>query len=70
VLGGLTTGAVIAAELIKVLTGIFDPPPQHPAIPWTFVGTVLLVVLAAAVAAAAGSARWTARFDASRLRDL
>ncbi|MDT4990155.1 MAG: putative transport system permease protein [Actinoplanes sp.] len=68
--GGLTTGALIAAELIKVLNGIFDPPPQHPAVPWTFVGTVLLVVLAAAALATAGSARWTARVDASRLRDL
>jgi putative ABC transport system permease protein len=70
VVGGLMTGALIAAELIKVLNGTFDPPPQRPAVPWTFVGTVLLVVPSAAALATAGSARWTARVDASRLRDL
>jgi putative ABC transport system permease protein len=68
--GGLMTGALIAAELIKVLNGIFDPPPQRPAVPWTFIGAVLLVVVGAAAVATIGSARWTARVDASRLRDL
>jgi putative ABC transport system permease protein len=70
VVGGLTTGALIAAELIKVLNGIFDPPPQRPAVPWTFICAMLLVVLAALAIATAGSARWTARVDASRLREL
>src|SRR4051812_22516683 len=70
IVGGLTTGTLIAAELIKVLNGVFDPPPQRPALWWTFAGTVLLVVPAPAALATAGSARWTARLDASRLRDL
>ena len=68
--GGLVTGTLIAAELVKVLNGIFDPPPQHPAIPWTFVGTLLAAVLGTAALATAASARWTGRVDASRLRDL
>ncbi|WP_436531603.1 ABC transporter permease [Actinoplanes sp. HUAS TT8] len=70
VLGGLVAGAVIAAELIKVLTGIFDPPPEHPAIPWTFVAAVTAAVTATALLATLGSARWATRVDASRLRDL
>ena len=70
VLGGLLTGTLIAAQLVKVLTGIFDPPPEHPAIPWTFVGTVLAAVLTTAVLATTVSARWAGRVDASRLRDL
>jgi putative ABC transport system permease protein len=70
VLGGLVTGALIAAQLIKVLNGIFDPPPQHPAVPWTFVATVVAAVVAAAGVAATASARWAGRVDASRLRDL
>jgi putative ABC transport system permease protein len=70
VLGGLVTGALIAAQLIKVLNGIFDPPPQQPAVPWAFVATVVAAVLAAAGAAATASARWAGRVDASRLRDL
>ena len=70
ILGGLATGTLIAAQLIKVLTGIFDPPPQHPAIPWSFVATVLAVVLLTSGAATAASGRWAGRIDASRLRDL
>jgi len=69
-IGGLVTGALVAAELVKVLTGIFDPPPQQPAVPWTFVGAVLAAVVATAVLATAASARWAGRVDASRLRDL
>ncbi|GAC1608265.1 MAG: hypothetical protein NVS3B26_04470 [Mycobacteriales bacterium] len=68
--GGLATGALIAAQLVKVLTGIFDPPPQHPAIPWTFALVVLAVVLGTATFATAASARWAGKVDASRLRDL
>jgi putative ABC transport system permease protein len=70
VLGGLVTGALIAEQLIKVLNGIFDPPPQHPAVPWTFVATVVAAVIAAADVAGTASARWAGRVDASRLRDL
>jgi putative ABC transport system permease protein len=70
VIGGVATGALVAAELIKVLNGIFDPPPQHPAVPWTFVGAVLVAVVATAAVATAASARWVGRVDASRLRDL
>ena len=68
--GGLVTGALIAAQLVKVLTGIFDPAPQHPAIPWTFLGSVLATVLTTGALATSASARWAGRVDASRLRDL
>ena len=70
VVGGLVTGGLVAAELVKVLTGIFDPPPQQPAVPWTFVTAVLATVVATAALATAGSARWAGRVDATRLRDL
>jgi putative ABC transport system permease protein len=70
ILGGLVTGGLIAAQLIKVLNGIFDPPPQHPAVPWPFVAAVMAAVVAAAAAAATVAARWAGRVDPSRLRDL
>jgi putative ABC transport system permease protein len=57
-------------ELIKVLTRIFDPPPQHPAVPWTFIATIAAAVIGAAALATAASARWAGRVDASWLRDL
>ncbi|GAB1646423.1 FtsX-like permease family protein [Krasilnikovia sp. MM14-A1259] len=68
--GGLAAAAVIAAELIKVLNGIFDPPPQHPAVPWTLVAAVLLAVGSSAALATALATKWAGRVDASRLRDL
>jgi putative ABC transport system permease protein len=70
VLGGLATGALIAAQLVKILNWIFDPPPQHPVIPVTLLAVLLATVGATATAATSLSARWAARVDASRLRDL
>jgi putative ABC transport system permease protein len=66
---GVTAGVLVAAELVKVLNGIFDPPPQHPAIPWAFVCELIGAVLLAATAATAGAGRWAGRVDSSRLRD-
>lgn len=68
--GGLVTGALISSQLIKVLNGIFDPAPQHPAIPWTFLATVVATVVLAGAIATTASARWAGRVDATRLRDL
>jgi putative ABC transport system permease protein len=70
VTGGMATGALIAVELIKVLNGIFDPPPPYPLIPWVFTGALLAAVVCTAALATGASARWTGRVDASRLRDL
>jgi len=54
--GGVVLGALIAVAitgmLITILTGVFDPPPDAPAIPWAYLGG--LVALAAAAAAIAG----------------
>ena len=54
--GGLIGGAVIAwalaRMLVTVLTGVFDPPPDAIAVPWTYLaGTAVAVVAAVAVAA-------------------
>ena len=53
--GGLVAGAAIAGAiafvLVKVLTGVFDPPPDAPAIPWGYIAGVA-VLIACAVAAA------------------
>ena len=38
--------------LVKVLTGVFDPPPDALAMPWAYLGG--LVALAAAAAAIGG----------------
>ena len=69
-LGGLVTGAVVAYTLVKVLTGIFDPPPQHIALPGQLLAALLLTVALTSGIATAAAARWAGRVDASRLRDL
>lgn len=69
-LGGLVAGTVVAFQLVKVLNGIFDPPPQVPAVPAVFLAALLVCVVAGAGLATAASARWAGRIDPSRLRDL
>ena len=65
-LGGLLSGAVIAELTVKVLTGVFDPPPTHLAVPWPYLAAVLL---------GAGAAVWVATLAVvtrarSRAREL
>ncbi len=70
VVGGVVVGGVVAAELVKVLNGIFDPAPTHPSVPLApLAGLLGAVLLTTAVAAGIG-ARRLGRFDSSRLRDL
>jgi putative ABC transport system permease protein len=68
--GGLVVGAVIAAELVKVLNGIFDPAPEHPAIPGGLLAILVLVVLAGSAVTTGISGRVLGRVDAARLREL
>lgn len=41
---GLTSGVITAWMLVKLLTGVFDPPPETIAIPWGYLLTVLLLI--------------------------
>ncbi len=56
--GGLLLGGLIAGGLsivlVKVLTGVFDPPPDALAIPGLYLGTVTLVALLAVTVATVG----------------
>jgi putative ABC transport system permease protein len=69
-LGGTLVGATIAYLLVKVLTGIFDPPPAAPTIPWSYLLVVTVLVSAVTVAVVAGVGRLAARAGPSELRDL
>ncbi|MER8386576.1 hypothetical protein NKH14_13820 [Mesorhizobium sp. M1380] len=55
--------------LVKLLTGVFDPPPESLSVPWAYLGVVLGLV-AASVVAAIRSARPSSGQDAEHLRDL
>ncbi|MEA5362977.1 FtsX-like permease family protein [Amycolatopsis sp., V23-08] len=74
VAGGLLGGAIIAwgvsEMLVKVLTGVFDPPPSSIAVPWAYLTATAAAVVAAVVLAATISARASTRPAVEELRDL
>ncbi|BAB51116.1 ABC transporter permease [Mesorhizobium japonicum] len=66
---GLLSGLLTAWMLVKLLTGVFDPPPEALSIPWLYLA-VMLGLVAASVAAAVWSAKPSAEQAAEQLRDL
>ncbi|MDQ6725795.1 MAG: FtsX-like permease family protein, partial [Actinomycetota bacterium] len=72
--GGLAAGAVagaaLAQMLVKVLAGVFDPPPAVLAVPWVYLGAVATVALAAVAVASASAVRIARRPALATLRDL
>ena len=73
-LGGLILGTVTAAAisdmLIKVLTGVFDPPPDYLSVPWLYLGGLIGLTVAAVAAAGAVVLRALDRPAIEDLRDL
>lgn len=73
-LGGLFTGAVagwaLAVMLVKVLAGVFDPPPATLAVPWSYLGSFVGVALVAVAVAAYGTITAIRRPAIALVRDL
>jgi putative ABC transport system permease protein len=72
--GGLVLGAVIAVAisrmLVKVLTGVFDPPPDALAVPWVYLLVVAALVVGTVAAAGTLALRALRRPPIEELRDL
>ena len=72
--GGLLLGTVIAVGisdmLVKVLTGVFDPPPDVLSVPWAYLAGVLVLTVTAVGAAGAITLRALRRPAIEELRDL
>jgi putative ABC transport system permease protein len=72
--GGVLLGAVLATVmaqmLIKVLTGVFDPPPDVASIPWGYLAGVLALTLAAGLAAGWTTINRLVASTPEELRDL
>jgi putative ABC transport system permease protein len=72
--GGLAAGAlggwVLSHMLVKVLTGVFDPPPAALAVPWTYLAAVASAAVVAVTIAAVGAVRATQRPATALVRDL
>jgi putative ABC transport system permease protein len=73
-MGGLALGALggwwIAQVIVKILTGVFDPPPEHLSVPWSYLAVLLVAVSAAIAVAGAGMLRAIRRPAMAILRDL
>lgn len=67
---GLISGVSISWMLVKLLTGVFDPPPEALAIPWVSVATTLAIVLVSIFVAVALAIRKSTRNTVYGLRDL
>ena len=71
ILAGALTGSLLSVMLVKVLTGVFDPPPATVAIPWLYLVTVLTVTVGALAAVSAASVAVLLRRPAlTVIRDL
>ena len=66
---GASLGFVAALPLVKVLTGVFDPPPESLAIPGNYLALLALAALAA-TAAAFGMIKFSRRSVTEELRGL
>ncbi|MGI8697368.1 MAG: ABC transporter permease [Mycobacteriales bacterium] len=69
-LGGATIGAAISYLLVKVLTGIFDPPPSTPTVPGTYLAGLTGAVLLTSALVLVGIGRLASRLEMRQLRDL
>jgi putative ABC transport system permease protein len=63
-------GWTLAAMLVKVLTGVFDPPPAALALPWAYLIAVGVLVVASAALASEATVRTVRRPLAEVVRDL
>ncbi|MBP0458556.1 ABC transporter permease [Streptomyces montanisoli] len=69
-IGGGVIGWVLSQMLVKVLSGVFDPPPAALAVPWPYLALAVLTSVAAVAGAALNGARRSRRPAVEELRDL
>lgn len=69
-IGGAAIGSAIAYLLVKVLTGIFDPPPAAASVPWSYLSFLVAMVLGVTIVVVVAVGRLVARSGPSELRDL
>ncbi|MFF1695508.1 FtsX-like permease family protein [Streptomyces sp. NPDC058257] len=68
--GGTLIGWALSEMLVKVLTGVFDPPPAALAVPGAYLALTVFAATAAVLAAALNGVRRAARPAVEELRDL
>jgi putative ABC transport system permease protein len=69
VIGGLA-GWILSQMLVKVLSGVFDPPPAQLSVPWGYLGVVVALAAAGLVVSALAAIRAARRPPLAVLREL
>lgn len=67
---GTILGFGIAQILVKVLTGVFDPPPEHLYIPWAYMGLLAATAIVSTVIVVFGMKIISRRPVVEELRNL
>jgi putative ABC transport system permease protein len=67
---GSLIGFAVAEMLVKVLTGVFDPPPEVLSIPWSYIMVLLIAAVVSTVIAVVGAQVSVQRVGVEVLRDL
>ena len=65
---GAPIGATAAWMLVRLLNGVFDPPPDVLAVPWGYLMLVLISAIGATVAAVLAQGVWTKEWAVRELR--
>ena len=72
--GGATAGVVlglgVAWMLVKVLSGVFDPPPEFLSLPWDYLAALLATALLSTGAVSIGIGRLARRNAVEEIRNL
>ncbi len=56
--------------LVKLLTGVFDPPPEVLSMPWSYLAALVAVALVSVAMAVAGALREARVAAVQRMREL
>ncbi|MFJ9034324.1 FtsX-like permease family protein [Streptomyces sp. NPDC102274] len=67
---GTALGWALSRMLVKVLSGVFDPPPSQIAVPWAYLGATAGITVAALAVAAWAAVRHARRPPLTELREL
>ena len=67
---GLLAGWALSFVIVKILTGVFDPPPERLSWPWSYLALAIGAIILAVVAAVVVTIRATRRPVIEIIRDL
>ncbi|HZA11413.1 FtsX-like permease family protein [Mycobacterium sp.] len=68
--GGAAIGAILSMMLVKVLGGVFDPPPSVIAVPWPYLWALFAITVGGLGAVGTAALTVTRRSAATVLREL